>query len=86
MNDEFRKGFTHKEISNALFQIGPLKTSGPDGFSLFNVIYKMVSKCLVNRRRLLLQDLVEPMQSDFVPGRLITDNALITFECLHAIK
>jgi hypothetical protein len=87
MNDELCKGFTHKEISNALFQIGSLKTSGPDGFHhLFNVIYKMVSKCLVNRLRPLLQDLVEPMQSDFVPGRLITDNALITFECLHAIK
>jgi hypothetical protein len=41
---------------------------------------------MVNRLRPLLQDIIGPMQSAFVPGRLITDNALIAFECLHAKK
>jgi hypothetical protein len=31
--------------------------------SLCNVIYKVVSKCLVNRLRPLLQELIAPMQS-----------------------
>ena len=32
MNNMLTKDFTEKEISDALFQIGPLKAPGPDGF------------------------------------------------------
>jgi hypothetical protein len=32
MNDSMCKDFTNDEISDALFQIGPLKAPGPDGF------------------------------------------------------
>jgi hypothetical protein len=53
--------------------------------SLCDVIYNVVSKCIVNRLRPLLQELIKPTQSAFVPGRLITDNALVAFVCLHAI-
>jgi hypothetical protein len=54
--------------------------------SICNVIYKVVSKCLVNSLRPILQDVIAPTQSTFIPGRLITDNTLIAFECLHAIR
>jgi hypothetical protein len=54
--------------------------------ALCNVIYKIVSKCMVNRLRPLLDDIIAPMQSAFVLGRLITDNTLIAFECLHTIS
>jgi hypothetical protein len=53
---------------------------------LCNMIYKVVSKCLVNRLQPLLQDLIAPIQSVFVPGRMIIDNTLIAFECLHAME
>jgi hypothetical protein len=53
--------------------------------SLCNVVYKVVSKCLVNILCLLLHDIIPPEQSVFIPGRLITDNTLIAFECLHAL-
>jgi hypothetical protein len=54
--------------------------------SLCNVVYKVVSKCLVNRLRPLLDGIISENQSAFIPGRLITDNALLAFECIHAIQ
>ena len=142
MNEDLCRAFSPEEISDALFQMGPLKAPGPDGFparffqrywevvkddvvaavqgffrdgylppgvndtaivlipkgsdsvelkdfrpiSLCNVIYKVISKCLVNRLRPILDSIISLEQSAFVPGRLITDNALIAFECIHAIQ
>jgi hypothetical protein len=53
--------------------------------SLCNVIYKVVVKCIINKLRPHLNDLISENQSAFLPGRLISDNALIAFECFHAI-
>lgn len=142
MNIDLCKAFFDEEIADALFQIGPLKAPGPDGFlarffqrnwavlkvevtaavrnfflngmmspgvndtsivlipkvskpeklkdfrpiSLCNVVYKVVSKCFVNRLGPMLQEIISPTQSAFTPDRMVTDNALIAFECIHAIQ
>jgi hypothetical protein len=54
--------------------------------SLCTVIYKVISKCMVNRLRPILGEVVSINQSAFVPGWLITDNTLVFFECLHFIE
>ena len=54
--------------------------------SLYNIIYKLASKTLVNRLTKILPSIVNESQNAFVNGRLITDNALITFETMHHIS
>ena len=119
LNDMLTNPFSALEISDALFQIGPLKPPDPNGFlarffqrhwgilkgqinaavkvffqtiiipvgantnsivlipkvdslsklsdfrpiNLCNVIYKVVSKCLVNRLRPVLDDIISPYRS-----------------------
>uniref|UniRef100_A0A803PJ82 Reverse transcriptase domain-containing protein n=1 Tax=Cannabis sativa TaxID=3483 RepID=A0A803PJ82_CANSA len=54
--------------------------------ALCNVIYKVITKVMANRMKPLMDKIVADMQSAFIPGRLITDNILVSFEILLYLK
>ncbi|KAE8708292.1 hypothetical protein F3Y22_tig00110348pilonHSYRG00365 [Hibiscus syriacus] len=54
--------------------------------SLCSVIYKVVSKAIVNRLKPLMHGCIAENQCAFVPGRRISDNFLVAHELIHYLK
>lgn len=54
--------------------------------SLCNVIYKLVTKVLVNKIKHVLGDIVSPnYQGSFISGQQVTDNIIICQEIIHIL-
>ncbi|KAK2637574.1 hypothetical protein Ddye_032366 [Dipteronia dyeriana] len=69
-----------------------LKTKKPERITNYcpvrfcNVLYKIVAKALANRLLGVLGEVISNTQSAFILGRLISYNAIIGFECMHALR
>ncbi|KAK5834917.1 hypothetical protein PVK06_010597 [Gossypium arboreum] len=69
-----------------------LKVSDADMMSLFrpislcSILYKITSKTIANRLKLVLDQYIGHTQRAFVPGRLISDNVLVAYKIIHTLK
>ena len=55
----------------------PEKVTNFQPISLYNVIYKIVSKVIANRFKPLLNSIISETQSAFIADRLITDERVL---------
>ncbi|KAL8135470.1 hypothetical protein AgCh_010202 [Apium graveolens] len=51
-----------------------------------NILVKVITKVIANRTKEFLKDVISENQSAFIPGRLISDNILISYKSMHYLK
>lgn len=54
--------------------------------SLCDVRYKIVARAITNWLSRIMAGIVDNTHSAFTPGRLVTDNVLIEYECMHCLQ
>lgn len=81
-----KAGINHTNICMIPKINNPITLSDYRPIGLCNVLYKIISKCLVMRLKRHLNSIVSDSQAAFIPGRLITDNVMIAHEIMHSLK
>ena len=54
--------------------------------ALCNMLYKIVTKVIANRLKVVFPQVISENQSTFLPVRLISDNVMVSFEVLQYLK
>nr|XP_048330728.1 uncharacterized protein LOC107407973 [Ziziphus jujuba var. spinosa] len=91
IHNVFRSGLIPRDI-NRSFVVLISKVTGVTEFkhlrliSLYNTVYKIISKIIADRLRPILRKIISPNQSAFVPGRWIGENTILVNEVVHAMN
>jgi hypothetical protein len=86
----FRGGFFLKEINHTNMALIP-KIDNPSrvnqfrSINLINFNYKIISKILANRFKILVHKFVSPYQLAFIKGQFIQDNNVMAHEIFHSL-
>lgn len=90
---EFSKklGNILKEINNTFIALNPkknkaVKLSDFKPISLYNTIYKILSKVLTNRIKPLMNNIISEEHTGFVLGRSILDGVIVAQEAIHTLQ
>jgi len=87
----FHTGHFDLEISKTLIALIP-KIDSPNTYkdfrpiSLCSIIYKIITKVLVHHLRLILNNIIGPYQSSFLPGRGTSDNSIVLQKIVHFMR
>ena len=87
----FQRGIMPREVNCSLIVLIP-KVSNPTSvnhfrpISLCNIVYKIILKLLVAKLHPLLNRIISPTQSAFIPNRWIVENQIIIQEIIHSFK
>ncbi|KAL4321960.1 hypothetical protein AHAS_Ahas14G0162700 [Arachis hypogaea] len=90
-----KKAFAGFDLDSALFDTlvvlipkvdNPSRMKEFRPISLCNVIYKIITKVVLQRLRPFLQDIIGPLQGGFIPGRGAPNNIIVAQEVLHFMK
>ena len=87
----FENGKLPEDMSDALVVLIP-KVTTPESItqfrpiSLYNVLFKIITKAMVGRLKGVMTKLIGPAQSSFIPGRLSADNIVVVQEAVHSMR
>jgi ribonuclease HI len=85
-NDSDPRPFNNTHICLIPKKKNPITPGDYRPIALCNVIYKIITKTISNRLKVILPKVISQNQSAFLPDRLITDNTLVAYEVFHYFK